>query len=680
MINIRYPIVEQTSISDCGASCLYMILKYYGGFENIDNLKKLTNTTKEGTTFYNLKEAAISLGFNATCYYLEEKELNLNLKVPFIAHVLIDNTYYHYIVVYKVLKKKLLVADPAKGILEYWKIEKFKQIFEGNIMILYPSRPLYRNISHLTVSKMWKTYIKKDRKILLKMIILSIITIFIEILSATSFYTLIHFVNNNNNIHLLFKIFLLFCSLILFKNIFTYFRNKLFCCFEIELNHNLKQERWRNILNLPYHDLILKETGEITLSLEYATSITEFFLKIFVFVFLDIPVFLITFILLLLLQKESILFIILLTFQIILFYHFSKKQRKYIKTHEINTSKIKKIEEEIKESLISLKNINLENNTKKRLKKHYSIYKKEEKSFLKKILFITLFKNTILEISNLCTSLFIVVLLFYNMHTLENCILLFQLFSFLNHIINNFVDILLEKEKIKIYLESYLEEKIKEEKIDKINNIEMKNVRYQKFSNLKNISFHLEKGDKLLLFGKSGIGKSTLMNIIKGNYKVDNYFINEKDKNIFSKKICYVESNPFIYTDTIEDNIKYEKLISSKELEEMMSILHINDVKMQNNINYLSSGEKQKISLARALFTEFDVLILDESLNQISEQEEKEIMKNILKKYNDKIIIVISHRKNLLKLFNKIAVLTNHGQLKFIKGKEKLCLEDFLKI
>lgn len=679
MRSIRYPVIEQTSLNDCGASCLYMILKYYGGFETLDNLKKRTNTKKEGTTLFDLKEAAISLGFHATCYYLENKELNEKIQTPFIAHVLIDNIYYHYIVVYKISKKKILVADPAKGILEDWKMDKFKHVFEGNIMTLYPSRPLYRNSSYLTLKKAWKIFLKKDKKLLTQIITSSIVTIFMELICTTSFYLLLKFIKYNN-IHLLFGVTFLFAGFVIGKNIITYFRNKFFCYFEVKFERILKEKRWRNILNLPYHDLILKETGEITLSLEQVGEITQFYLKSLLFFTLDIPMFLILFILLISIQKQSIFLLILLVIQLISSYFLVKRQKKQIKKYQYDVSKIKKIEEEIKESLISLKNTNLLKLTQERLSNQYKIHEKEEKSFSKKMLFINIIQNMVNEISALLINLFILILLFYGEQTLETCILLFQLFSLLNSTIGNFLEIFVEKEKIKIYLESYLEEKENKKQTEEVKTIQMQNGKHHKFSHLKNISFFLKRGDKLLLFGKSGIGKSTLMNIIKRNYPNDSLFINGNLNMCIEEKVCYVTSKPFVYTDTLKNNIDYGRKNDDIVIEELMHLLHINTKKDNTleNINYLSSGEKQKISLARSLLGEFDVLILDECLNQIDEIEEIEIMKNILEKYKDKIIIVISHRTNLKNLFNKIAVLTNHGQLKFLKRKEKLCLEDSL--
>ena len=673
MRNIRYPTIEQSSINDCGASCLYMILKYYGGFETLDNLKELTHTKKEGTTFFELKEAAISLGFDVSCYHVNEIKKDF---APFIAHVRIDDTYYHYIVVYKVFKNKVLVADPEKGILEYWSMKKFNRVFEGNIMLLYPSHPLYRNKHCMTISKMWTRFLKINKKILKKIILISTVSIFMELILMTSFYSLL-MIAKAKNIHLLLYVSIFFIGVIFFKNMVLYIRNKLLCYVEINFENDLKEKRWRSILNLPYRDLNLKNTGEITLSLEKTNEISQFYLKFLLFIAFDLVTFLLVVIILFFLKKECIYIVLLYFLEAFTLSYLFKKQRREMKKYAHDTSSIKQIEDEIKESIISLKNTNLECKTLTRLKKYYHIYKKQDYHFSKKIILVTLLQNMMKEVFSIFIQTSLLILLIYQNQNIEMSILIFQLTSFLNGIIENFLELTLEKEKIKVYLESYLLKTFRISHKD-IHNLQFKNMKFQEFSKLNNISFKLRKKDKILLFGKSGIGKSTLMNIIKGNYQVNNFFINEQESHYFNRKVCYVTSKPFMYTGSLIENIEYERNLKKEEISKIMTLLHINENKINRNINFLSSGEKQKISLARALFSEFDLLILDECLNQIDEKEEVEIMQNILKEYESKMMIVISHRTNLKDLFPKIAVLTNHGQLKFLKRKEKICLEESL--
>jgi ATP-binding cassette subfamily B protein len=112
---IRYPLVKQQEVSDCGAACLSMIIKFYNGYVDIETLREMTNTDKSGVSAYHLIEASKKLNFEAygiKCSLDNLKDLKVIL--PCIAHVIINKTYQHYIVIYKINyhKHNLIIADP----------------------------------------------------------------------------------------------------------------------------------------------------------------------------------------------------------------------------------------------------------------------------------------------------------------------------------------------------------------------------------------------------------------------------------------------------------------------------------------------------------------------------------------------------------------------------------------
>ena len=110
---MRYPFEKQKDLKDCGVCSLLMIIRYYGGGVSKEYLRELTNTTKLGTTAYDIIQAANKLGFNSTGVKGNISDLDES-NSPCIAHVVIKKSYQHFIVIYKVdkKKKKLLIADP----------------------------------------------------------------------------------------------------------------------------------------------------------------------------------------------------------------------------------------------------------------------------------------------------------------------------------------------------------------------------------------------------------------------------------------------------------------------------------------------------------------------------------------------------------------------------------------
>ena len=118
MIKIKkYPFVKQLSSKTCAVASLQMIIKYYGGYASSNYLEEITKTTKNGTIAFNLIEAAKQIGFNSKGLKLEIDDLK-NISLPCIAHVTLNNSFNHYIVIYEInyQKKYLVIADPSNNI------------------------------------------------------------------------------------------------------------------------------------------------------------------------------------------------------------------------------------------------------------------------------------------------------------------------------------------------------------------------------------------------------------------------------------------------------------------------------------------------------------------------------------------------------------------------------------
>ena len=213
-----------------------------------------------------------------------------------------------------------------------------------------------------------------------------------------------------------------------------------------------------------------------------------------------------------------------------------------------------------------------------------------------------------------------------------------------------------------------IENKVKNEKIIKyditINNLCFS---YDGYKNiLKNFSYYIKENEKLVVIGDSGIGKSTLFKIINSEYEIENnmIYIGSKDINLIdtSNVISYVSQDEKLFNDTLYNNIVLNN--DYKEMDEILKITGINKLLYKKNINLdtligqeglnLSKGERQRIILARVLLKKSKILILDEALNGIDEVEEKNILKSIKEKFNDKTIIYITHNINICNIFDKV--------------------------
>ena len=211
------------------------------------------------------------------------------------------------------------------------------------------------------------------------------------------------------------------------------------------------------------------------------------------------------------------------------------------------------------------------------------------------------------------------------------------------------------------------------EKIDEIREIEFKNVslKYNNKIALKNINYKVVKPKKVGLVGDSGSGKSSFVSLILRFYECEGELlingINIKNIDITSlrKKIAYIPQNIHIFNDTIASNIAYGKEINEEKIKEALKKANllefveslengIYEVLNENGSN-LSGGQKQRIAIARALYTNPDVLILDEATSALDNKSENKIMQTI-NNLEDMIVFIIAHRLTTIENVDEILV------------------------
>tara|TARA_B100000768_G_scaffold173170_1_gene182158 strand:+ start:2949 stop:4715 length:1767 start_codon:yes stop_codon:yes gene_type:complete len=210
-------------------------------------------------------------------------------------------------------------------------------------------------------------------------------------------------------------------------------------------------------------------------------------------------------------------------------------------------------------------------------------------------------------------------------------------------------------------------------------NIEFKNVSLTyddtNIKALKNISFSIKKGETLAILGKTGSGKSSIVNLISRLYDVENGIISIdtipiKEINLIDlrKGIGFVPQDPFLFSDSIFNNIKFGYEKASKEeiiTAAKNAVVHQNIVDFKNGYQTLlgergvtlSGGQKQRVSIARAIVKNPQILIFDDCLSAVDTETEERILANLEKVSKDKTTFIISHRVSSAKNADKIIIL-----------------------
>ncbi len=209
--------------------------------------------------------------------------------------------------------------------------------------------------------------------------------------------------------------------------------------------------------------------------------------------------------------------------------------------------------------------------------------------------------------------------------------------------------------------------------------IEFKNVSFvypdTNIEALKNVSFTLKSGKTLAILGKTGSGKSTILDLIGRLYDIDNGSIlidNKKisELNLYSlrESIGYVPQDAFLFSDTIKNNIKFGKedatddevIEAAKDAKVHKSIIGFSkgyDTVLGERGITLSGGQKQRVSIARAIIKKPEILLFDDCLSAVDTETEEKILKNLVRLTKDKTTIIVSHRVSSAKNADQIIVL-----------------------
>ena len=194
---------------------------------------------------------------------------------------------------------------------------------------------------------------------------------------------------------------------------------------------------------------------------------------------------------------------------------------------------------------------------------------------------------------------------------------------------------------------------------------------------LKKISFTLEIGKTLAIIGKTGSGKSTILELVgrlhdttNGTIEIDDINIQKLDLQNLRNSIGYVPQDPFLFSDSIENNIKFGKkdaICDEITVAAKKSAVHNDIIKFKDGYRTvlgergitLSGGQKQRISIARALIKNPQILLLDDCLSAVDTETEEVILNNLKSIMEDKTTIIASHRISSVKNADKILVLDN---------------------
>lgn len=672
-------VVLQDGIKDCGVCSLLSIIRHYGGNVSKEYLRDLTNTTKNGVTAFKLIEASEKIGFEAYALNGKIEEIDTN-NLPMIAHVVLNKSYKHFIVIYEIdfLNEKILIMDPAKG-KKIISFAEFKLQTSNNYIFMKPIKKLPILSEKTIIKNSIIKFMKKEKKYIFFLIILTIIYFILNILSAFHFKYLIEFSINYNIDKNILLISIIVFIIYFLKEVTTYLRNIILLKYSEIFDETITIKTYSQIILLPYLYYKNRTTGEVISRIKDLNIIKSFLAIVITSLTTDILCIIIFIVILFNINKSltvtSIIIIICLT---ILNLFFKKIEKKKISNYYRKEEKVNSYLIESLSSVEAIKGMHIE-------KLIIDKFRLKYRNYLSSLYSLTLINETSSLLKNIINDISIVIILYigtsliiYKKITLGELIIYQSILNFYLNSFKNVINLINEYSKYKASYERVEDLfTIKQEYFIGSNYYENYNLRGDiKYNNLNysynsrnlfnNINLTIRNGEKIFLYGPSGTGKSTLMKLLMryieipfGSISINNIDINHYHLDILRKKITYVSQQEFLFNDTIYNNILLNRDISNEDIEKVMKLTYTNEIGTidtlveENGFNF-SGGERQRIILARSILKESDIYIFDEALSQIDIEKERKILINIFKYLKNKTIIVISHRFNNKDLFKRI--------------------------
>jgi ATP-binding cassette subfamily B protein len=698
-----FPFVKQYDAMDCGPACLKMIAGFYKKNFTLDYLRKKCFITKEGVSFLGLSEAADSVGFRTLGVKISYEMLEKKVTLPCIIHW----RQRHFVVLYKIFKDKVWIADPATGLITYSRAEFEKNwtttLTEGKqtglALIIEPTPALYDTEDQPEKAggfrfllKYFRLYRKYFGQLLIGLLIGSLIQLIIPFLTQS----IIDVGINNNDIGFIYLILFAQLALVLGRMSVEFIRGWLLLHIGSRVNVAIVSGFLQKLMNLPVAFFDTKLTGDIFQRIEDNNRIEEFLTSAslsILFSFVNLLVFGI--VLGIFSFKIFVLFLTGTALYILWVSLFMKPRAKLdnIRFKEMSASNSKLIN-----IINGMQEIKL---TQSELSKRWDWENHQASLFGLKVKGLGLIQyqsagaTFINEIMNILITIVAAAAVIKGNMTLGMMLAVQFIIGQMNVPVNQIIGFFRMSQDAKMSLDRLAEvhkmedeESASENKVQKLpdnKTIEISDLSFQYEGPrspyaLKNANLRIESNKVTAIVGVSGSGKTTLLKLllrfyqpVSGKISIGGTELSNISLKLWREKVGAVMQDGFLFPDTIAGNIapgieriEESRLIHAAETANIRGFIETlplgYNTKIGANGHGLSEGQKQRLLIARIIYKNPEIVIFDEATNSLDANTEKAIVENLSGFFREKTVIIVAHRLSTVRNADKIVVLDS-GQI-----------------
>ena len=686
-------LIKQHDMRDCGAACLASVAGHYGLQLPIAKIRQLCHTDKRGTNALGLIQGLEQMGFNAKGVKASLENLP-QAPLPAIAHTIFKEQFQHYVVIYKIHKGKISVMNPAYGKIETYTTEEFAKIWTGILILLEPNEYFEQRNEKTSLYQRFYQLIQPHRSILLQALVGAIFYTLLGLSTSIYIQKITDYVLVDGNRRLLNLLSVIMIVLLLFQIFLGVMKSVLTLQTGQKIDKYLILGYYKHLLKLPQRFFDTMRVGEIISRVNDAVKIRTFINDVSIQIVVNVFIVLFSFALMFTYYWKLALIVAL----VIPF---------YLGIYAITNWLNKKVERRMMEESAELESHLVESlNAVKTIKQFGAeIYANNKTDIHFSTLLKTIYKSVLNSLfsgnaSEFVSRIFTIVLLWVGAgYVIDREITPGELLSFyaligyftspvsqligMNKSIQNaliasdrlFEIMDLEQEEVTDKIELTAEQ---------IGNINFENVTFSYGSRrevFKDFSCVIQKGKTTAIVGESGSGKTTLATLIQNLYPVNSGKITIGDYEVqylshYSLRtlIGVVPQQIDLFSGNVIENIAFGEDFPDMQrvidLTKQLGILSFIEqlpngfqTHLGENGSQLSGGQRQRIAIARALYKNPEILILDEATSSLDTDSEQVIQATLNElKRTGKTLIVIAHRLSTIAHSDTILVLRN-GQL-----------------
>jgi ATP-binding cassette subfamily B protein len=711
---VKFPHYKQLDAMDCGPTCLRIVAKYYGKTFSLQYLRSRSYITREGVSMLGISDAAESIGFRTKGYRLTWEQLRDEVPLPCIIHW----TQRHFVVVYDIKKKKsffssrlarvreatpiIYISDPALGLLNYTKEEFLKCWLstkkegnnEGTALLFEPTPDFYRQeaeekgkLKFVYLLGYLRPYRKFIIQLMLGMLTGSIISMIFPFLTES----IVDYGIGNSDLAFVVMVLIAQLLLTLGQTANGMIRSWIMLHVTTRVSISLISDFLIKLMKLPMAFFDTKMIGDIMQRIGDHSRIQSFLTKSLI----DIVFSVITLVIYTFIMATYHIGILGVFFLGSVFYVgwvmlFLKRRR------ELDYKRFQQSADNqtnVVQLVSGMQEIKLNSCEKQKRWEWERIQARLYKVSVKGLM---LSQNQQIGATfiNQAKDIFISFLsakaVITGDMTLGMMMAVQYIIGQLNAPVQQFIGFTQAAQDAKISLERLGEIHNREEE-EKAEENKIKEIPANKTIEIKNLTFHYEgpNSPKVLkkinleipankitaIVGTSGSGKTTLVKLLLGFYKPNKGEIRLNDINLenyspsqWRKRCGVVMQEGFIFSDSIANNVgiidelpetaKIDKAVSTANIKDFIDALPLGyDTKIGNDGHGLSTGQKQRILIARAVYKNPDYLFFDEATNALDAKNERVIMENLDQFFQGRTVVVVAHRLSTVKKADQIVVL-----------------------